>query len=967
MKYPQYFNDCCFKDEAEEIIDQKVEALIGAMTVTEKAELCHGGINPEHPGQVGNGGYLTGVPRLGVPEIRMYDGPAGVTSIYETTGLPAEEMLASTWSRELAHEFGRVTGSENKLISGNCQLGAEVDLVRTTHFNRTRDMLGEDPYLAGALAVPLVAGIQENHVMAVLKHFAGYVVSANPANSPDIVIDEQTMHELYLAPFEQAIHEGGACGVMTCYNRINGPYAANSAPLLKDVLRRQWRFKGLTMCDWGGNHSFSLKNGMDMEMPMGAYNSTERIVRFLEEGRISMEDLNDAVRHVLHGLGAAGYLSLVALDGQGQVEAEAGRTEPIRMPDCYEQGAPLLEKNAKAAQLIAEQGAVLLKNDHGALPLSQDVLTTPQGIALVGMGAVNPICGYGQERSYGTLKYMTSPAAELGALSGHPECFTAVPGIDYVGQTVPAAALRTEAMGGVEGLKRYYGISEADGYRPPLGVGGEGVEFTGVASRDADDEDADLDFKPMDLFMPSNDAADMDGHETGSLCCVDPVIDFTCGTDNKTWKNGVRGNAFEKGSAYTWKGFLVAPEDGEYQLNLQAIGGVAVFKMDVDGTGYKDMGLVKLREGTQWPWGNLVCSPEGMEVCATRVRLQGGRSYPVLIYGKALLDLKDLQVRLAWVTPSQARAQREQAVAAAARAKKNVFFIHSGFKMAYGQADGGFSFGESTELELEAEQKSLLLDVAAAVHSHGGQLIVAAYNGSAFAMKSWIDAADALLYMWMPGQSGGRALARLLLGQAVPGGKLPQSFPNTNEDTLITDTPEHQTERWDGVAVPGRPVMITASEGIHTGYRWYDENGRRPLFEFGYGLSYTTFAYDDLKLIKDDKGVTVEFMVENTGKTAGDEIVQVYVGEGLAPAHVMTAKKRLCGFERLCRLLPGERRHVSIAIPKRCFMYWDPMAPEAIRPDGTADRWQMAGGMRRILVGASSLDIRLEGSVEMDA
>lgn len=987
MKFPQYFTEDCFKKEPPAVIEEKVEALIKAMTAEEKAELCHGGINPEFPGQVGNGGYLKGVPRLGVPEIRMYDGPAGVTSIYETTGLPAEEMLASTWSRSMARAFGQVTGSENKLISGNFQLGAEVDLVRTTHFNRTRDMMGEDPYLAGELAVPLVEGIQENHVCAVLKHFAGYVVSANPANSPNTIIDEQTMHELYLTPFERSIRDGKACGVMTAYNRINGPYAANSAPLLKDVLRDQWNFKGLTMCDWGGNHNFSLKNGMDMEMPVGAYNSTERILRFLDRGKISMEDLDTAARHVLYSLGAVGYLSLVTLDENGCPLEEADRSEPVHMPDLYENGVALLESNAAIAETVAEKGAVLLKNNNGALPLKPEDVKEKENVALVGMGAVYPICGYGQERSYGMLKYMTSPASQLAALSGNPEGFAVEMGINLAGKTIPEQYLRADAQGLVEGLNRYYGISEADGYRPPMGIGGAGEEFLGTAAHDADaDDDENLDFRPMDLFMPGNDAMDMEGYETGSFCCVDKTIDFTCGNravcdgsnvdaphyrnndgsdDNalNLWKNGVSGRAFEKGSAYTWKGWLVAPEDGEYQLNLQAIGGVAVLKMDVDGTGFKDMGLVKLREGTQWPWGNLVCSPEGMEICATRVHLNKGQCYPILIYGKALLDLKDLQLRLAWVTPSQAADNRKRAIEAAASAEKTVFFIHSGFKTAYDQASGGLSFDEGTDLELEKDQRELLLDLADAAHSHGGQLIVAAYNGSAFAMKPWIHAADALLYMWMPGQCGSRALARLLLGLAVPGGKLPQSFPNTNEDTLITDIPEHQKERWDGVAVPGQPVKITATEGIYTGYRWYDKNGRRPLFEFGYGLSYTTFSYSDLAIRCHGADIIVDFTVENTGNVTGDEIVQVYLGAGHAPEYAMMAQKQLCGFKRLWDVAPGERRPVSITIPKRCFMYWDVKKKACLHKDGTADKWEMAGGVRKIMVGASSLDIRLTGEV----
>lgn len=968
MKFPEYFTADCFRDENETVIEEKIRALLWAMTNEEKAELCHGGINPPKVGQVGNGGYLKGVPRLGVPEIRMYDGPAGVTSIYETTGLPAEEMLASSWSRELAERYGSVTGSENRMISGNCQLGAEVDLVRTTHFNRTRDMLGEDPYLAGELAIPLVRGIQKHHVMAVLKHFAGYIISVDPADTADMVIDEQTMQELYLKPFERCIHEAGALGVMTTYSRINGPYAANAEPLISDVLRNQWGYRGLTMCDWGGNHSFSLAKGMDMEMPMGAYNSTERILKFLDQGKLSQETLDTAAGHVLYALGKAGYLSLVTMDEKGRLRTEEGRTSPISIPDTYGQQTELRRNNARIAEEIAVKGAVLLKNEQHTLPITGQDCSGQGDVALVGFGGSYAICGYGQERAYGTLGYMRSPLEALKELSEYPEAFQAQIGIDYAGVSIESRYLYTDAEGESHGLIRYYGISQEDGYRPPLmslSAGGAGEEFFGIASRDEEeDEEGSLDFRPMELFMPGSDAADMEGKETGTICCIDETLEFTCEKGNYTWKNQKDGKAFPKGNAYAWKGYIQVEEDGEYQINLQGIGGVVVCKMDLDGTGYQDMGAVKLREGTQWPWGNLACTPEGMEICATRVELKAKRRYPILIYGKALLKEKDLQIRLAWVTPDMKRRQRQEAVLAASKAKKTIYFVHQGFQLAYGQTRGGMNFAEGTDLTLEQEQEDLLHEVAGAVHAHGGKLIVAAYNGSAFAMKSWVDEADALLYLWMPGQSGSRALAKLLLGQESPSGKLPQSFPDVNENTLVTDTLEHKQERWEGIKEEGKPKRVYASEGIFTGYRWYDKENRKPLFPFGHGLTYTTFAYSDLTVeVKEE--ITVTLTVENTGSRTGTEIVQLYLGQGERPSYAMMPVKQLCGFARLEDLAPGEKRTVTIRIPKTSFFYWDIKAPFIKDKHGYLSKWKKAGGSRKILVGASAEDIRLEGSIQI--
>ena len=123
MQYPRYVEKAHLRQESDEMLSKKVAALLAAMTEEEKMNLCHGHSNPEGA-QVANAGYNPGIPRLGVPEIRMYDGPAGVTSVYETTGLPVQEMLAASWDTTLAYKYGKVEGSENYAISGNTQLGS---------------------------------------------------------------------------------------------------------------------------------------------------------------------------------------------------------------------------------------------------------------------------------------------------------------------------------------------------------------------------------------------------------------------------------------------------------------------------------------------------------------------------------------------------------------------------------------------------------------------------------------------------------------------------------------------------------------------------------------------------------------------------------------------------------------------------------------------------------------------------
>lgn len=219
VKFPSYIAPEQLRRESDAILEAKVNALLAAMTEEEKLNLCHGHANPEGM-QIANAGYLPGVPRLGVPEIRMFDGPAGVTSVYETTGLPVQEMLAASWDPTLAYQYGKVEASENFAISGNTQLGSQYDLVRVPQFTRVKDMLGEDPFLTASMAVQETKGMQDQNVVATLKHFGVASIGTDMQNAADQIVDEQTLHEMYFPSFEAAAKEGGAGAFMCCYNKI---------------------------------------------------------------------------------------------------------------------------------------------------------------------------------------------------------------------------------------------------------------------------------------------------------------------------------------------------------------------------------------------------------------------------------------------------------------------------------------------------------------------------------------------------------------------------------------------------------------------------------------------------------------------------------------------------------------------------------------------------------------------------
>lgn len=214
--FPDTYGEKYMVVESQEVRDEKVEALIKSMTAEEKFALLGGGAN----GTVADAGTLTGVPRLGVPQMRMFEGPAGVTSIYDTTNPPIEQILGSTWSTDLAYDYGKISRSANKAISGSVQLGSQFDITRTAHFGRSKDQVGEDPYHVSRMAVSETEGIQDQNVMETLKHFAVFTQDSTPGGAVDVQVDEQTLHELYLAPFEAAVKEADAAAIMSSYNGV---------------------------------------------------------------------------------------------------------------------------------------------------------------------------------------------------------------------------------------------------------------------------------------------------------------------------------------------------------------------------------------------------------------------------------------------------------------------------------------------------------------------------------------------------------------------------------------------------------------------------------------------------------------------------------------------------------------------------------------------------------------------------
>jgi beta-glucosidase len=240
--------------------DSRVDEILSHMTLSEKRSLIHD--SQEDPATYqGQAGYIAGIPRLGIPGLRLADGPPGVLTRHPSEAETATLGLAATFDIKLAEENGVVIGREAHALGVNVALQPFINIDRDVSFRRMYNTYGEDSLLTSAMGAAVIKGIQSQHVMAMAKHFIGY-----DGGGSDIWIDDQTLHEIYLPPFEAAV-KAGVAAVMCSYNHINGPYACGNRHMLTDTLRGALGFKGFVVSDWGASHSADFMNaGLEVEM-----------------------------------------------------------------------------------------------------------------------------------------------------------------------------------------------------------------------------------------------------------------------------------------------------------------------------------------------------------------------------------------------------------------------------------------------------------------------------------------------------------------------------------------------------------------------------------------------------------------------------------------------------------------------------------------------------------------------------
>ncbi len=356
--------------------EQQIDDIIKGMTLEEKIEMLHGK----------NMFSSAGIPRLGIADMEYADGPFGIreemephswNSLHLTTDsatfFPTGSALAATWSTEWAYAYGRGMSREARMRGKDMMLGPAINIQRIPTGGRTYEYLSEDPLLSGMLAVAYTRGMQEQGTAVCLKHYA-LNNQENFRGFVDVRVSPRAMHEIYLRPFEMAVREADAWGVMAAYNKVNGRWCSENEQLLTTILRRQWGFPGMVISDWGGVHSTvdAVVAGMNVEMPGQRYMGSA-LLDSVRAGRVSEDIINQRVREILR------VRFTVA-----PVAKDVANSQPVGRAEEME-----------VALQVARRSIVLLKNEpltgKQPKPLLPIDLHRVRNIVVVGENAVTPM------------------------------------------------------------------------------------------------------------------------------------------------------------------------------------------------------------------------------------------------------------------------------------------------------------------------------------------------------------------------------------------------------------------------------------------------------------------------------------------------------------------------------------------------------------------------------------------------
>jgi beta-glucosidase len=331
-------------------VDQRVEKILSQMTLEEKVDYVGGY----------NGFQIRAIPRLGVPEVTMADGPLGVRNYGPSNYYPAGISMAATWDIDLENRVGKMIGVDARARGVHIMLAPGMNIHRAPMCGRNFEYFGEDPFLASRMAVAVIKGMQSQGVMATAKHFVANNQEWDRHHiSSDI--DERTLREIYLPAFEASVKEGQVGAIMDSYNLLNGVHMTQNGRLNTDIARKEWGFRGIMMSDWDATYDGieAANNGLDLEMPSAGFMNRKTLLPAVKAGKVAEKTLDEKVARILRTLVTFGFFDRPQKDPEASHFNQEGR---------------------RVALEAARGGMVLLKN-NGLLPLDK---TKAKRIAVIG-------------------------------------------------------------------------------------------------------------------------------------------------------------------------------------------------------------------------------------------------------------------------------------------------------------------------------------------------------------------------------------------------------------------------------------------------------------------------------------------------------------------------------------------------------------------------------------------------------
>jgi beta-glucosidase len=826
------------RSSAESDIDRRVDAILAKMSLEEKIDYIGGT----------DGFYVRALPELGVPRLRMADGPIGARNFGPATAMAAGINLAATWDPTLAERVGTEIGRDARAKGVNFLLGPGLNIYRAPLNGRNFEYFGEDPFLASRIAVGYINGVQSQGVSATAKHFMANNSEFDRHNT-DAIIDERTMREIYLPVFEAAVKEAHVGAVMNSYNLVNGVHATQNMMLDTEILKKEWGFQGVLMSDWLSTYEgvAAANSGLDLEMPSGAFMNRQNLLPAVSDGRVSVAVIDDKVRRILR----------LALKSQW---LDRDQTD-LSIPRYNLQGRG-------AALEAAREGIVLLKNDAGVLPLDKHAI---KSLAVIGPGAY--------------------PAVPVGGGSAGVRPFAAVSFL--------------------EGIANELGPSVRTVYRRGIPEFAELAQTTNFTTAQSGGD--------AGLLAEYFSSANLEGNPI--IRRNDPHINFG---EAPNADLGFSSTAYPAGvGSSRWTGYYTASSAAPYDIVAQSTGEAGGnYRAYVDDTLVLD----------NWDDSRAL-------VGSATMTLDAG-SHKVVVEHRGRPGFLGMRFRFAIVRHDGYVDPAAEMIAASA----DVVVVAVGFN------PESESEGSDRTFSLPPGQDQLIQKMAAV----NKRTIVVITSGGGVDMNGWVDRVPALLESWYSGQEGGTALAEILFGDVNPSGRLPVSFERRWEDNPAHDSyyPRPGTKR------------VEYKEGIFSGYRGYEHDGVKPLFPFGYGLSYSAFRYRNLSIRPVGTGANqigtpasaplfeVSWDVTNTGSRDGADVGEVYVGE----EHPLVPRptKELKGFARI-NLRAGATQRVKVLLDSRAFSYFDVSAHE----------WRADPGDFTISVGSSVDQILLKGTISL--